>query len=85
MIKGLNDSLEDAERLAKLLRRFRCNVNLIEYNPHPGCKFKGSGKERIEQFCEPIGNAGIETTIRFKMGQTIFAAGGQLGANTKRR
>jgi 23S rRNA (adenine2503-C2)-methyltransferase len=85
MIKGLNDSLEDAERLAKLLRRFRCNVNLIEYNPHPGCKFKGSGTERIERFCEAISRSGIETTIRFKMGQTIFAACGQLGANTQGR
>ena len=81
MIKGLNDSLSHAEKLVKLLRRFKCNVNLIEYNPHPGCKFKGSGTERIERFCEAIGDAGIETTIRFKMGQTIFAACGQLGAN----
>lgn len=81
MIKGLNDSLEDTGRLAKLLRRFKCNVNLIEYNPHPACKFKGSGVERIERFREALGEAGIETTIRFKMGQTIFAACGQLGAN----
>ena len=85
MIKGLNDSLSHAEKLVKLLRRFKCNVNLIEYNPHPGCKFKGSGTERIERFCEAIGDAGIETTIRFKMGQTIFAACGQLGANSARR
>jgi len=84
MIKGLNDSLKNAERLVKLLRRFRCNVNLIEYNPHPGCKFKSSGTERIEQFCEAISKAGIETTIRFKMGHTIFAACGQLGANAQR-
>ena len=85
MIKGLNDSLEDAERLTKLLRPFRCNVNLIEYNPHPGCKFKASATEKIERFCEALGEAGIETTIRFKMGQTIFAACGQLGANRQRR
>jgi len=85
MIKGLNDSLEHAERLVKLLRRFKCNVNLIEYNPHPRCKFKGSGTERIEQFRKAIAKAGIETTIRFKMGQTILAACGQLGANPQGR
>jgi len=85
MIKGLNDSLEHADRLVKLLRRFKCNVNLIEYNPHPGCKFKGSGTERIERFCEAISKTGIETTIRFKMGQKIFAACGQLGANSQPR
>ncbi|MBN2271332.1 MAG: 23S rRNA (adenine(2503)-C(2))-methyltransferase RlmN [Sedimentisphaerales bacterium] len=81
MIKDLNDSLEHAERLTKLLRRFKCNINLIEYNPHPGCKFKASGTDKIEQFREALSKAGIETTVRFKMGQTIFAACGQLGAS----
>ena len=85
MIKGLNDSLEDAERLTKLLRRFKCNINLIEYNPHPGCKFKGSNSERIKRFCEAINKAGIETIIRFKRGQTILAACGQLGADSQGR
>lgn len=85
MIKGLNDSVEDAERLIKLLRRFKCNVNLIEYNPHPGCRFKGSDSRKTRQFCEAIAQAGIETTIRFKMGRTIFAACGQLGADSQGR
>ena len=81
MIKGLNDSLEDAGRLSKLLRRFKYNINLIEFNPHPGCKFKASTTDKIDQFRQALADAGIETTIRFKMGQTIHAACGQLGAS----
>jgi len=81
MIKGFNDSIRHAEQLIKILRRFNCNLNLIEYNSHPGCKFKGSGAEKIERFAHAVKQAGIETTIRFKMGSSIFAACGQLGAN----
>ncbi|NQT01126.1 MAG: 23S rRNA (adenine(2503)-C(2))-methyltransferase RlmN [Planctomycetes bacterium] len=81
MIKGLNDSLLHARLLVKLLRGIKCNVNLIEYNPHGGCKFKGSGLEKISRFAEVIEEAGIENTIRLKKGSSIFAACGQLGAN----
>jgi 23S rRNA (adenine2503-C2)-methyltransferase len=80
MIKGLNDSDEHARMLVKLLRGLMCHVNLIEHNPHPGCEFAGSGSERIKQFAAVLERAGIETTVRFKMGRKIQAACGQLGA-----
>jgi len=81
MIKGINDSLLHAGQLVKLLRTVKCNVNLIEYNPHGGCKYKGSGMEKISRFAEVIEEAGIENTIRLKKGSSICAACGQLGAN----
>jgi len=81
MIKGINDSLVHAGQLVKLLRPIKCNVNLIEYNPHGGCKFKGSGTEKISSFAQVIEEAGIENTIRLKKGSSICAACGQLGAN----
>ncbi len=81
MIKGINDSLLHAGQLVKLLRAVKCNVNLIEYNPHPGCKYKGSGVEKISRFAQVIEEAGIENTIRLKKGSSICAACGQLGAN----
>ena len=40
VIKGVNDSGADAHRLAKLLRPIRSKINLIPYNPHPGCDFQ---------------------------------------------
>jgi 23S rRNA (adenine2503-C2)-methyltransferase len=79
LIKGLNDKVIHAEVLCKVLRGVMCNVNLIEYNPHPGCGFEPSGKEAIERFGRVLEGKGFETTIRFKKGQRIKAACGQLG------
>jgi 23S rRNA (adenine2503-C2)-methyltransferase len=81
LIKGVNDSVLHARQLVKLLRGIKCNINLIEYNPHPGCKYKGSGREKMSRFAEVLKEAGIENTIRFKKGSNICAACGQLGAN----
>lgn len=81
MIKGLNDSAAHARMLVNLLRGLMCHVNLIEHNPHPGCEFVGSGSERIRQFASVSERAGIETTVRFRMGRDIRAACGQLGAD----
>jgi 23S rRNA (adenine2503-C2)-methyltransferase len=81
MIKGLNDSAAHARMLVNLLRGLMCHVNLIEHNPHPGCEFVGSGSERIRQFASISERAGIETTVRFRMGRDIRAACGQLGAD----
>jgi 23S rRNA (adenine2503-C2)-methyltransferase len=82
MIKGLNDSMLYAELLVRLLRGIKCNVNLIEYNPHPGCKFTGSSREKMSRFTKIIEEAGIETSTRLKKGCNIYAACGQLGANS---
>ena len=80
MIKGINDSVEHARTLVKLLRGLMCHVNLIEHNPHPGCDFAGSSSEDTKKFAAVLERTGIETTIRFRMGRGIQAACGQLGA-----
>ena len=81
LIKGLNDSQSHAKSLIKLLRRTKCNVNLIEFNPHPNCPYTASPIKTIEHFTEILTGAGIETTVRLKKGQKIKAACGQLGTN----
>jgi 23S rRNA (adenine2503-C2)-methyltransferase len=81
LIKGLNDSKLHAQMLAKLVRQVKCNVNLIEYNPHPHCPFTASNRQIIKRFTQVLEDAGIETTIRFKKGRKIKAACGQLGAD----
>jgi len=80
LIKGVNDTVLHAQMLVKRLRGVMCNVNLIEYNTHEGCNLKPSGRQAIERFAGVLKDAGIETTIRLKMGQTINAACGQLGS-----
>jgi 23S rRNA (adenine2503-C2)-methyltransferase len=81
LIKGLNDSAGHAKMLVKLLKGLVCNVNLIEHNPFAKCKYSGSGSARIREFAAVLGEAGIETTTRFRMGRNIKAACGQLGAD----
>jgi 23S rRNA (adenine2503-C2)-methyltransferase len=81
LIKGLNDTRLHGQMLAKLVRQVKCNVNLIEYNPHPHCLFEASDREAIKRFTHVLEDAGIETTIRFKKGRKIKAACGQLGAD----
>ncbi|MBN1391319.1 MAG: 23S rRNA (adenine(2503)-C(2))-methyltransferase RlmN [Sedimentisphaerales bacterium] len=81
LIKGLNDSKLHAKMLAKLVRQVKCNVNLIDYNPHPHCLFEASDRAAIKRFTQVLEEAGIETTIRFKRGRKIKAACGQLGAD----
>jgi 23S rRNA (adenine2503-C2)-methyltransferase len=81
LIKRLNDSKLHAQMLAKLVRQVKCNVNLIEYNPHPHCLFEASDRAAIKRFMQVLEEAGIETTIRFKKGRKIKAACGQLGAD----
>jgi 23S rRNA (adenine2503-C2)-methyltransferase len=83
LIKGLNDGTSDAYALTKLLKGLMCNVNLIEYNPHPGCKLTASSPATVKRFAGILEEAGLETSIRFKMGRKIKAACGQLGAGLK--
>jgi len=80
MIRDMNDLAEHAKMLLKRLEGISYNVNLIEHNPFPGCEFAGSSGARIKQFASILDRAGIETTVRFRMGRGIKAACGQLGA-----
>jgi 23S rRNA (adenine2503-C2)-methyltransferase len=81
LISSVNDSDSDAKALAGIAKKFLCNVNLIEFNPHPGCLFKPSSKKRIESFSKILTDAGVKIVLRLKKGSLIKAACGQLGAD----
>ncbi len=80
MIDKVNDTINHARLLVKLLRGLMYNVNLIEHNPFTGCEFTGSSRDRIQKFADVLKEAGVEATIRFRMGRGIKAACGQLQA-----
>jgi 23S rRNA (adenine2503-C2)-methyltransferase len=82
MMAGVNDSLEDARRLVKLMKGLRCLVNLIPLNEHPGAAFHRPSDETVTAFSKVLLEAGIRTTVRISRGQDILAACGQL-ARTK--
>jgi 23S rRNA (adenine2503-C2)-methyltransferase len=81
LIKGLSDGVAQARMLAKLIASLKCNVNLIEFNPHTGCRFAASNRTAIAGFARTLRAAGIETAVRYKRGRKIKAACGQLGTD----
>lgn len=76
MIKGINDSDQDAKALAKLLKKPLYLVNLIPYNETG--RFQPSNPERMEKFKKILEGAGVPATIRLSFGGEIAAACGQL-------
>ncbi|MFA6321987.1 MAG: 23S rRNA (adenine(2503)-C(2))-methyltransferase RlmN [Candidatus Buchananbacteria bacterium] len=79
MISGLNDSLVEAKKLLRLLKKIgHVKVNLIPCNDISVSELKKSQDIKIRQFSEFLIQNGIRTTIRRSMGQDIAAACGQL-------
>lgn len=76
MVKGVNDSDEDARKLARLMTKPLSFVNLISYNP-TGI-FKPSPASRIKTFKEILEKEGVVVTQRYRFGREIEAACGQL-------
>jgi 23S rRNA (adenine2503-C2)-methyltransferase len=78
LLDGVNDSLDDAARLARLLRGVRAKVNLIPFNDWEGAGFSRPPIARILAFQSLLLDAGITTTVRWSKGEDIGAACGQL-------
>lgn len=83
LLKGYNDSLEDAARVAELLNGVHGKVNLIPFNPHPGSDFERPLEQDIKAFQNHLIHAQIPATIRKSRGPDILAACGQLRSDTK--
>ena len=84
MLKGVNDSLDDAKLLVKLLKGIPAKINLIPFNPWPGTKYECSDWDQIEQFSEYVFNAGYSSPVRTPRGRDILAACGQLKSETEK-
>ena len=80
MLKGMNDSDEDARELVRLIKKHKlpAKVNLIPFNPWPGAPYECSDPERIRQFSNIVFEAGISAPVRTPRGRDIDAACGQL-------
>ncbi len=83
LMKGINDSLEDAKRLPKLLHGINSKINLIAYNDNPDSEFKSPDKQTMEMFQKYLLDHGMVATARKSRGKDISAACGQLSANKK--
>ncbi|WP_370869006.1 23S rRNA (adenine(2503)-C(2))-methyltransferase RlmN [Ectorhizobium quercum] len=84
MLKDVNDSLEDARLLIKLLKGIPAKINLIPFNPWPGTNYQCSDWETIAKFADFINQAGYASPIRTPRGRDILAACGQLKSESER-
>ncbi len=78
MIRDLNDSLDDAKRLVRLISNIPSKVNLIPFNEHEGCDFKCPTQESIDRFHKYLLDKNVTVITRSSRGSDISAACGQL-------
>ena len=84
MLKGVNDSIDDAKALVRLLKGIPAKINLIPFNPWPGTKYECSDWEQIEKFSQVVFDAGYASPVRTPRGRDILAACGQLKSATEK-
>jgi 23S rRNA (adenine2503-C2)-methyltransferase len=85
LIRGENDTVEQARRLGLLLRGLLCHVNLIPLNPTGGYDGAPSDPARVAAFQSELKQHGVSSSVRVRRGIDIQAGCGQLKANVVRR
>lgn len=78
LLAGVNDSAENANEVAAIVRGLRAKVNLIAWNAGPDTPFQTPSDERVRTFQKTLIDAGVPAYIRRPRGRDIFAACGQL-------
>jgi 23S rRNA (adenine2503-C2)-methyltransferase len=82
LFEDFNDTLEDARRLARLVRDIPCKINLLSYNEISSSSLRRPSEERILGFQSILLQAGLTATYRRSRGRDIAAACGQLTTKT---
>jgi 23S rRNA (adenine2503-C2)-methyltransferase len=78
LIAGINDRIEHAAALGRLLQELRCKINLIPFNPFPGTEYRAPEAATVHAFQTYLLNQGFATMLRSTRGDDIAAACGQL-------
>jgi 23S rRNA (adenine2503-C2)-methyltransferase len=78
LLKGVNDSIDDAHRIVKLTRGIPSKINLIPFNEHPESGFTRPASREVSEFQKTLMKLGKHVLVRRTMGRDIFAACGQL-------
>jgi len=84
LLNGVNDSRNDAARLAEWIRGIPVKVNLLEFNPFPGSAFQRTSLERREEFRGWLDEFGVFNTLRVSRGDDVLAACGQLAVGGRK-
>jgi 23S rRNA (adenine2503-C2)-methyltransferase len=80
LIRDVNDTVDQARKLANLLRGMLCHVNLIPLNPTSQYHGKATSRQRALAFCKELQSHGIACSIRLRRGIDIQAGCGQLAS-----
>ncbi len=83
LIEGVNDGVECADRLARILKGIMCHINLIPANPVKENDFKKPDRNRILAFKKQLEDRGLNATVRRTLGADIDASCGQLRRKIK--
>jgi len=84
MLKGINDSPEEARKLVQLMKGIPAKINLIPFNPWPGSPYECSDWGTIERFAAILNRGGYASPIRTPRGRDILAACGQLKSESEK-
>ena len=85
LLKGLNDSKENAKELARLIKGTLAYVNLIPYNQIKELVYQRSDEKSVHDFSDTLTKCGVTATIRKEFGTDIDAACGQLRAKNEKK
>lgn len=85
LLDGVNDTIADARRLAKLVGGLRSKVNLLPLNAAPGIPFARPSDDRVNAFARTLADAGLIVSVRKSRGRDIRAACGQLMVEGQQR
>ena len=78
LLQGINDTPDDARRLAGLLRPIHAKINLIPFNEHAGCSYRRPDEDAVRAFQKILIDQRYTAIIRHSKGREISAACGQL-------
>ncbi len=81
IIDGVNDSLDDGDKIMKLLRGIPSKINIIPYNPNDFAEFKTPSEKKIDDFAEHLAEKGMTVMVRWSKGRDIRSACGQLAGD----
>ncbi len=83
LIKGVNDSINDAKKLANMVKGIPCKINLIPYNEIAGCAYQSPKEEQVEAFSRYLHENGFTVVVRRSKGREIASACGQLTGESR--
>lgn len=78
LLRGVNDTHHDADRLIEMLRGRLAHINLIPFNPIPMARYQRPSRKEVERFADYLRAGGVNATIRHSAGSRVAAACGQL-------